>query len=159
MKLSRSGFAEGDLDEEKIVFGIVDDLTTRQSSQNSAIVLNRIRRPPARSKLLDAEFSPHQPRAHPHHYDADLLRKVSRGFFDHEGAVPRIIGSGDAPPAGARTIRAITTAVSARPHAAPGQQQTTATQPADVLVVFGITGDLAKVMTLRSLYRLSGAAC
>ena len=27
--------------------------------------------------------------------------------------------------------------------------------PADVLVVFGITGDLAKVMTFRSLYRLS----
>src|SRR6187200_2012998 len=26
--------------------------------------------------------------------------------------------------------------------------------PADVLVVFGITGDLAKVMTFRSLYRL-----
>jgi glucose-6-phosphate 1-dehydrogenase len=31
---------------------------------------------------------------------------------------------------------------------------TDATQPADVLVVFGITGDLAKVMTFRSLYRL-----
>ena len=29
-----------------------------------------------------------------------------------------------------------------------------ATRPADVLVVFGITGDLAKVMTLHSLYRL-----
>jgi glucose-6-phosphate 1-dehydrogenase len=29
-----------------------------------------------------------------------------------------------------------------------------ATQPADVLAVFGITGDLAKVMTFRSLYRL-----
>jgi glucose-6-phosphate 1-dehydrogenase len=28
-------------------------------------------------------------------------------------------------------------------------------QPADVLVVFVITGDLAKVMTFRSLYRLS----
>src|SRR3954463_11744794 len=27
-------------------------------------------------------------------------------------------------------------------------------RPADVLVAFGITGDLAKVMTLRSLYRL-----
>src|SRR3954453_14392550 len=27
-------------------------------------------------------------------------------------------------------------------------------KPADVLVVFGITGDLAKVMTFRSLYRL-----
>ncbi len=31
---------------------------------------------------------------------------------------------------------------------------TGATRPADVLVVFGITGDLAKVMTFRSLYRL-----
>ncbi len=30
----------------------------------------------------------------------------------------------------------------------------TETRPADVLVVFGITGDLAKVMTFRSLYRL-----
>ncbi|QWZ08718.1 glucose-6-phosphate dehydrogenase [Nocardioides panacis] len=29
-----------------------------------------------------------------------------------------------------------------------------ATRPADVLVVFGITGDLARVMTFRSLYRL-----
>src|SRR3954447_18911354 len=27
-------------------------------------------------------------------------------------------------------------------------------EPADVLVVFGITGDLAKVMTFKSLYRL-----
>src|SRR5262249_877196 len=29
-----------------------------------------------------------------------------------------------------------------------------AAQPADVFVAFGITGDLAKVMTFRSLYRL-----
>src|ERR671919_617417 len=29
-----------------------------------------------------------------------------------------------------------------------------ATKPADVFVSFGITGDLAKVMTFRSLYRL-----
>lgn len=27
-------------------------------------------------------------------------------------------------------------------------------QPADVFVVFGITGDLAKVMTFHSLYKL-----
>src|SRR3954466_6604582 len=35
-------------------------------------------------------------------------------------------------------------------------RRVTTTDPvkADVLVVFGITGDLAKVMTLRSLYRL-----
>jgi glucose-6-phosphate 1-dehydrogenase len=46
----------------------------------------------------------------------------------------------------------MTTAV--RPQA---RGATTATaQPADVLVVFGITGDLAKVMTFRSLYRLEG---
>ena len=32
-------------------------------------------------------------------------------------------------------------------------------QPADVLVIFGITGDLAKVMTFSSLYRLEGAGC
>jgi glucose-6-phosphate 1-dehydrogenase len=32
--------------------------------------------------------------------------------------------------------------------------QRTGQQPADVFVVFGITGDLAKVMTFRSLYRL-----
>jgi glucose-6-phosphate 1-dehydrogenase len=34
------------------------------------------------------------------------------------------------------------------------QQRTDTEQPADVLVVFGISGDLAKVMTFRSLYRL-----
>jgi glucose-6-phosphate 1-dehydrogenase len=42
--------------------------------------------------------------------------------------------------------------------AAPEKERRAATQgkerPADVLVVFGITGDLAKVMTFRSLYRL-----
>ncbi|HEX5248536.1 MAG TPA: glucose-6-phosphate dehydrogenase [Gaiellales bacterium] len=38
----------------------------------------------------------------------------------------------------------------------PRTSRTAATkpQPADVLVIFGITGDLAKVMTFRSLYRL-----
>jgi glucose-6-phosphate 1-dehydrogenase len=40
--------------------------------------------------------------------------------------------------------------------AARGRQEQ---QAADVLVVFGITGDLAKVMTFRSLYRLESAAC
>src|SRR3954470_9812040 len=34
------------------------------------------------------------------------------------------------------------------------QTQRSDQRPADVLVVFGITGDLAKVMTFRSLYRL-----
>ena len=37
------------------------------------------------------------------------------------------------------------------PRAAPGASEQ---RPADVLVVFGITGDLAKVMTFHSLYRL-----
>jgi glucose-6-phosphate 1-dehydrogenase len=44
----------------------------------------------------------------------------------------------------------MTTTVSPRSQAAPRG----ATQAADVLVVFGITGDLAKVMTFLSLYRL-----
>jgi glucose-6-phosphate 1-dehydrogenase len=37
---------------------------------------------------------------------------------------------------------------------APSTAATDGSQPADVLVVFGITGDLAKVMTFHSLYRL-----
>ena len=37
---------------------------------------------------------------------------------------------------------------------APGSARAGGGQPADVLVVFGITGDLARVMTFRSLYRL-----
>ena len=52
------------------------------------------------------------------------------------------------PPGDRRTI-GITTA-SPRPVYTAGP----ATGPADVLVVFGITGDLAKQMTLHSLYRL-----
>src|SRR3954452_10105427 len=45
----------------------------------------------------------------------------------------------------------MSTAVRPRPHAgAPSDQAT------DVLVVFGISGDLARVMTFRSLYRLEG---
>jgi glucose-6-phosphate 1-dehydrogenase len=38
--------------------------------------------------------------------------------------------------------------------AAAGATEETATRPADVFVAFGISGDLAKVMTFRSLYRL-----
>jgi len=37
---------------------------------------------------------------------------------------------------------------------ADGRENSGDAQPADVLVVFGITGDLARVMTFRSLYRL-----
>jgi glucose-6-phosphate 1-dehydrogenase len=42
-----------------------------------------------------------------------------------------------------------TEAIAAKPKAGVGGQKT-----ADVFVIFGITGDLAKVMTFRSLYRL-----
>src|SRR6188768_320533 len=37
---------------------------------------------------------------------------------------------------------------------APDSGVSSRPRPADVLVIFGITGDLAKVMTFRSLYRL-----
>jgi glucose-6-phosphate 1-dehydrogenase len=43
----------------------------------------------------------------------------------------------------------MTTAIRPRPHAGASADQTT-----DALVVFGISGDLARVMTFRSLYRL-----
>src|ERR1700756_3051101 len=41
-----------------------------------------------------------------------------------------------------------------RKQPTPRSQERGRAQQADVLVVFGITGDLAKVMTFRSLYRL-----
>jgi glucose-6-phosphate 1-dehydrogenase len=41
-----------------------------------------------------------------------------------------------------------------KPRTAPSRPQPGEAPPADVFVVFGITGDLAKVMTFRSLYRL-----
>src|SRR6476620_9047507 len=41
-----------------------------------------------------------------------------------------------------------------RRAAHPGPMPGDATRPADVFVAFGISGDLAKVMTFRSLYRL-----
>ena len=45
----------------------------------------------------------------------------------------------------------------ATPQQSTGQQSSAdGSQAADALVVFGITGDLAKVMTFRSLYRLEG---
>jgi glucose-6-phosphate 1-dehydrogenase len=48
----------------------------------------------------------------------------------------------------------MTTAVTPQARTAPTGTATGQPQPADVFVVFGITGDLAKVMTFRSLYRL-----
>src|SRR5829696_934712 len=55
-------------------------------------------------------------------------------------------------PRRARRMKRMTTAAAPHPTAAAGS--TASDQPADVLVVFGITGDLAKQMTLHSLYRL-----
>jgi glucose-6-phosphate 1-dehydrogenase len=46
------------------------------------------------------------------------------------------------------------TAVKPRPRAAESPGTTGRNAPADVFVAFGITGDLAKVMTFHSLYRL-----
>src|SRR6476660_1355038 len=40
------------------------------------------------------------------------------------------------------------------PAASSRSESEAQARPADVLVVFGITGDLARVMTFRSLYRL-----
>ncbi len=48
----------------------------------------------------------------------------------------------------------MTTAVQPRPRASARADSDRGPQVADVLVVFGITGDLAKVMTFHSLYRL-----
>ena len=48
----------------------------------------------------------------------------------------------------------MTTGVQARASTASGSDATGGQQVADVFVVFGITGDLAKVMTFHSLYRL-----
>ena len=42
----------------------------------------------------------------------------------------------------------------AEPGVKVGADTQSAQEPADVFVAFGITGDLAKVMTFRSLYRL-----
>src|SRR3954468_15638822 len=46
------------------------------------------------------------------------------------------------------------TAVKPRQRAAETPERAGRNAPADVFVIFGITGDLAKVMTFRSLYRL-----
>jgi glucose-6-phosphate 1-dehydrogenase len=47
-------------------------------------------------------------------------------------------------------------ATSTKPRAGRNTTQAAEARPADVLVVFGITGDLARVMTFRSLYNLEG---
>src|SRR6266480_4527839 len=48
----------------------------------------------------------------------------------------------------------MSTATAPSQHAVGRRDSSGAAGAADVLVVFGITGDLAKVMTFRSLYRL-----
>src|SRR5215211_1061764 len=77
-------------------------------------------------------------------------RTAPRQWWTGPGRPSRISarpGSGSRPRGG----RAMTTAApETRRRPATGEEQ----QPADVLVVFGITGDLARVMTFRSLYRL-----
>jgi hypothetical protein len=48
----------------------------------------------------------------------------------------------------------MTTALRPAPRSGAAATATAAPPPADAFVAFGITGDLAKVMTFRSLYRL-----
>jgi glucose-6-phosphate 1-dehydrogenase len=48
----------------------------------------------------------------------------------------------------------MSTAIEARTRIADTDPSSGAVQPADRLIIFGITGDLAKVMTFHSLYRL-----
>ena len=48
----------------------------------------------------------------------------------------------------------MTTAIPATGAAGATAAAPQATAPADALVIFGITGDLARVMTFHSLYRL-----
>jgi hypothetical protein len=48
----------------------------------------------------------------------------------------------------------MSTATSPRKQPSGRRQRSGEPVTADVLVIFGITGDLAKVMTFRSLYRL-----
>jgi glucose-6-phosphate 1-dehydrogenase len=57
-------------------------------------------------------------------------------------------------PRSGRSILAMATTATARPRETPAGKAGAAQAPADVLVIFGITGDLAKVMTFASLYRL-----
>src|SRR5438093_11641790 len=54
----------------------------------------------------------------------------------------------------ARQVSMWPMATAVRPNARATAQHEDASGSADVLVVFGITGDLAKVMTFHSLYRL-----
>ena len=48
----------------------------------------------------------------------------------------------------------MSTAITSHPGTKPVEGSDGRAQVADVFVIFGITGDLAKVMTFNSLYRL-----
>src|SRR3954447_11835752 len=68
------------------------------------------------------------------------------------GGALRMRGPVDEPPV--EQDGRMTTAVSTHPRAAATGAAADGHRPADGFVAFGITGDLAKQMTLRSLYRL-----
>src|SRR5690349_19398633 len=72
------------------------------------------------------------------------------GVMTLRGTAPNMLGPVRQLP---RQDGRMTTTVSTHPRGAAGVP-TDGAQPADVFVAFGITGDLAKQMTLRSLYRL-----
>jgi glucose-6-phosphate 1-dehydrogenase len=55
-----------------------------------------------------------------------------------------------------REARSMTPVVTPRRRASAASDARVDPRPADVFVAFGISGDLAKVMTFRSLYRLEG---
>src|SRR3989440_2725723 len=87
---------------------------------------------------------------------ARRLCRAPRGHFVR-------IGRCTPPRAGANTLLcdldrkdqpSMSTATAPSQHAVGRKDSPGAAGAADVLVVFGITGDLAKVMTFRSLYRL-----
>src|SRR5687768_2517704 len=71
----------------------------------------------------------------PHHHERMIHRFHPYG-----------VTTGTAP---SRSVTGMSTAVRPRPRPGASNEQAT-----DVLVVFGISGDLARVMTFRSLYRL-----
>jgi len=64
----------------------------------------------------------------------------------------KISGEASSSPDG--KARPMSTAVRPRTRSAANGRGTADPQPADVFVVFGITGDLARVMTFQALYRL-----
>src|SRR5664279_5109633 len=74
------------------------------------------------------------------------------------GSLQDEVGPGptEMPPKEVRTARksAVVTMVESQTARATARPENEPAESADVFVIFGITGDLAKVMTFRSLYRL-----